>query len=144
MWGFIAALVSGALMTVQGIFNAQVTKGSSVWVAAAFVQATAFVVCIVAWLVTGRDGNFAQLLKITPKYMLLGGVIGAFITFTVIQGMNTLGPAKAAIFIVTAQIVIAYVIELMGIFGVDKEPFSWRKIIGLVVIIGGIVTFKWD
>ena len=75
--------------------------------------------------------------------MLLGGVIGAFITYTVIQAMNQCGPARAVMFIVAAQLIVAYLIELMGLFGVDKQPFEWRKIIGLIVMIAGIITFKW-
>ena len=31
MWGVIIALISGALMSVQGVFNTEVTKGSSLW-----------------------------------------------------------------------------------------------------------------
>ena len=34
MWGFIIALISGALMSIQGVFNTEVTKSSSVWAAA--------------------------------------------------------------------------------------------------------------
>ena len=143
MIGFFIALISGALMSVQGVFNSEVTKQSSVWLAAAFVQISAFVVCVAAWFVTGRDGTIGSLWQVHPKYMLLGGAIGAFITYTVIQAMNQCGPARAVVFIVTAQIIVAYVIELMGIFGVDKQPFEWRKLIGLVVIIAGIFTFKW-
>ncbi|MDU3398472.1 MAG: EamA-like transporter family protein, partial [Clostridiales bacterium] len=30
--GFIIALVSGALMSLQGVFNTEVTKQTSVWV----------------------------------------------------------------------------------------------------------------
>ena len=129
-------------MSVQGVFNTQVTKTSGIWVANAFVQFTALLVCLAAWLVTDRS-SFTALWKVEPKYMLLGGAIGAFITYTVIQAMNQCGPARAVVFIVTAQIIVAYVIELMGIFGVDKQPFEWRKLIGLVVIIAGIFTFKW-
>ena len=33
MWGFIIALISGALMSIQGVFNTEVTKSSSVWAA---------------------------------------------------------------------------------------------------------------
>ncbi len=130
-------------MSVQGVFNSEVTKQSSIWLAAAFVQISAFVVCIVAWLVTGKDGAISSLWSVQPKYMLLGGAIGAFITYTVIQAMNQCGPARAVVFIVTAQILVAYVIELMGLFGVEKQPFEWRKVIGLVAIIAGIITFKW-
>ena len=32
MWGFIIALVSGALMSIQGVFNTEVTKQTSIWV----------------------------------------------------------------------------------------------------------------
>lgn len=42
MWGIIIALISGALMSVQGVFNTGVTKGSSMWAANSWVQLTAF------------------------------------------------------------------------------------------------------
>ncbi len=143
MWGIIIGLISGTLMSVQGVFNAEVTKQSSIWLSAAFVQITAFVVCVLAWFITGKEGTISSLFQVQPKYMLLGGAIGAFITYTVIQAMNQCGPARAVMFIVTAQLIVAYLIELMGVFGVDKQPFEWRKIIGLIVMIAGIITFKW-
>ena len=31
MWGFIVALISGALMSIQGVFNTEVTKQTSLW-----------------------------------------------------------------------------------------------------------------
>ena len=34
MWGIIVALASGALMSLQGVFNTEVTKHSSIWDAA--------------------------------------------------------------------------------------------------------------
>lgn len=143
MWGIIVALISGALMSIQGVFNAEVTKQSSIWLSASFVQITAFLVCVAAWIITGKDGAVGSLFQVTPKYMLLGGVIGAFITYTVIFSMNVIGPAQSAMFILSAQLLIAYIIELAGIFGVDKQPFEWRKCIGIVVILAGIIIFKF-
>ena len=32
MWGFLSALISGALMSIQGVFNTNVTKQTSLWV----------------------------------------------------------------------------------------------------------------
>ena len=144
MLGVIIALVSGALMSIQGVFNTGVTKQTSVWVASSFVQLTALIVCIIAWFVAGREGTFSSLFQIQDKYMLVGGALGAFITFTVIQSMSSLGPAKAVMLIVTAQLVVAYIIELFGMFGSEKVPFQWRKVIGLVIIIAGIITFKGE
>ncbi|MBD5548519.1 MAG: DMT family transporter [Lachnospiraceae bacterium] len=143
MIGFFIALISGALMSIQGVFNTQVTKTSGIWVANAFVQFTALLVCLGAWLLTDRS-SFGTLFKVEPKYMLLGGAIGAFITYTVIKSMEMLGPARAVMLIVIAQLIIAYIIELLGLFGVEKQPLEWRKIIGMVVAIAGIVIFKWE
>lgn len=142
MIGIFIALISGALMSIQGVFNTEVTEKSSIWVAGAFVQITAFIVCLAAWGITDRSSFFA-LKEVEPKYMLLGGAIGAFITITVIKSMEALGPAKAVMIIVTAQLLVAYLIELFGIFGVEKQPFMWSKVVGMALAVSGILVFKW-
>ena len=145
MFGFIVALVSGALMSIQGVFNTEVTKQTGTWLTNSFVQFTGFLLCLVIWFFKERKKHPPmEIFAVEPKYYLLGGVIGAFITFTVIAGMSTLGPAKAAMLIVISQLAVAYVIELAGLFGVDKEPFEWRKVMGLLIAIAGIVIFKWE
>ena len=142
MWGFLVALISGALMSIQGVFNTNVTKQTSLWVATGWVQLSAFLVCVAAWFFTGRE-SVGALWNIQDRYTLLGGVIGAFITITVIQSMAFLGPARAAMLIVISQLAVAYLIERMGIFGVEKADFQWRKLIGMAVCIAGVIIFKW-
>lgn len=143
MIGFLIAVISGLLMSVQGVFNTQVTKTTGMWVANAFVQFTAFLVCIAIWAISDRT-SLGTLLKVEPRYMLIGGILGAGITYTVIKAMDMMGPAKAAMMIVTAQILVAYLIELFGLFGVEKQPLSWRKVIGILLAAGGIILFKWE
>ena len=142
MIGFFIAIISGALMSIQGVFNSQVTKASGIWIASAFVQFTALLVCLGAWLATDRS-SLLKVFQVQPKYMLLGGVIGAFITYTVIKSMEMMGPAKSVMFIVVAQLIVAYAIEVFGWFGVEKQPFEWKKVLGMLVAIVGIVIFKW-
>ena len=143
MIGFLIAILSGALMSVQGVFNTQVTKTTGMWVSNGWVQLSAFAVCLVAWFIAGRD-DVMTIAKVEPKYMLLGGVIGAGITWTVIKSMEQLGPAKAALLIVISQLIIAYVIELLGLFGVDKQPVDWRKIGGMALALIGVAIFQWE
>lgn len=142
MWGIFIAILSGALMSIQGVFNTEVTEKTSLWVTSAFVQITAFIVCMVMWGITDRS-SLLELKNVQPKYMLLGGVFGAFITATVVKAMDGLGPAKAVMIIVVAQLLVAYLIELFGMFGVDKQPFMWSKVVGMVLAISGILVFKW-
>jgi transporter family-2 protein len=143
MIGIIIALVSGAFMSIQGVFNTEVTKNTSIWVSSSWVQFSALIICIGAWFFTGRE-SFAGILNTNPKYMLLGGVFGAVITYTVIKSMALLGPAKAVMIIVISQLIVAYVIELFGMFGVDKVTFEWRKFFGMLIAIIGVALFKWE
>lgn len=142
MLGLLIEMISGALMSVQGMFNTQVTKASGIWTASAFVQFTALIVCLGAWFCTERT-SLLKVFSVQPKYMLLGGAIGAFITYTVIRSMDMLGPARAVMLIVIAQLAVAYAIELLGWFGAEKQPWEWRKAIGMAVAVAGIVIFKW-
>ena len=52
MIGFLIALLSGALMSIQGVFNTQVTKTTGMWVGNGWVQFTAFAVCLAMWFFT--------------------------------------------------------------------------------------------
>ncbi len=143
MWGFIIAIISGALMSIQGVFNTGVTKQTSIWLSAAFVQLTAFLVCIIAYFISGKEVSISSIWQVSPKYLLLGGAIGAFITFTVIKSVGDLGPARANLLIVIAQILVAYVVELFGLFGCEKVEFEWKKLIGIGIAAVGFVIFNW-
>ena len=131
MWGFLIALLSGALMSLQGVLNTEVTKQSGVWLCAVWVQLTALATC----------APFSSLFQIRPWYLLIGGVLGAFITWSVVKGMDRLGPARATLTIVVTQILVSYGIELFGLFGVEKVPFEWRRLLGAGIAIAGIVIF---
>lgn len=143
MLGMLISILSGALMSVQGVFNTGVTKQSGIWITSGFVQFSALLVCIAAWFFTGRQGSIASLFAIDKKYMLLGGVMGAAITYTVIKGVALLGPAKANMFIIVTQLLVAYFIELFGLFETEKVSFDFSKLIGMALLIGGVIVFKW-
>lgn len=143
MLGYLIALLSGALMSIQGVLNTEVTKQTGIWVSAGWVQLTAFFTCVLLWFLNDRS-PVGAIFQVRPWYMLTGGLLGAFITYTVIRSMHGLGPAKATLLIVVTQIIVAYGIELLGMFGVEKAAFAWRKVIGAVIAIIGIVVFRWE
>lgn len=58
MIGFLIALLSGALMSIQGVFNTQVTKTTGMWVGNGWVQFTAFAVCLAMWFFYRKRSGF--------------------------------------------------------------------------------------
>ncbi|MBE6022939.1 MAG: DMT family transporter [Cellulosilyticum sp.] len=137
----ITALISGLLMSVQGVFNTRVSEKAGLWFTTSIVNFTAFVVCIIILFFT-RDANVMGL-KMVNKWYLLGGVLGAGISYTVIVAMAHLGPAFAVMMILIAQMISAYLIEVWGLFGSEKIGFTWTKLVGVGVMIVGIIIFQW-
>ena len=137
----ITGLVSGVLMSVQGVFNTRVSEKAGLWFTTGIVHFTAFLVCVAVLFFT-RDANVTGL-KMVNKWYLLGGVIGVGITYTVIVSMAKLGPAFAVMMILIAQMISAYLIELLGWFGTEKSSFVWTKVIGVGIILIGIICFQW-
>jgi transporter family-2 protein len=145
MWGILIAILSGIAMSIQGVFNTGITKQTGTWLVAAWVQLTGFLVCFLLWAFLERpEVSIGELFTVQHKYMLLGGVLGAFITWSVIYAMAELGPAKAVLLIVIAQILMAYIIQLFGWFLTERTPFYCQIIIGILVAIAGLVIFKWE
>ena len=127
-------------MSVQGVFNTRVMDSSNMWAATSWVHITALAASISIWFFTGREA-LLSVFDVSEKIYLFGGVIGAFITYTVIKGISDLGPAYATMFILLAQLVVSYMIEVFGLFGTEKVSFEWIKFIGVALMISGIVIF---
>lgn len=141
MLGIIMSLISGALMSIQGVFNTNVTKSAGLWLTNAIVQGSAFVVCLIALIIT-KDGNVSGLKEVNNLY-LLGGVIGAGITYFVIKGISSLGPTYAIMLILISQMIVAYLIEYFGLFGTESPGFNWSKLVGVCFMIVGIIIFQF-
>ncbi len=139
--GIIFALLAGLLMSVQGVFNTRLMETSNMWVTNVWVHLSALLVCFIMWFFTGHK-NLLTIFNAPNKLYLIGGVLGAFITFTVIKGIDKLGPAHATMLILLAQLIISYLIEALGLFGADKGDFHWTKLVGVLLMLTGIYIFK--
>ena len=141
MIGVICSIIAGAVMSLQGVLNTRLTERAGVFETNLFVQGTAFLASLLAFLICGR-GNLS-LLRGAKWYYLLGGLLGLVITVTVILSIKGLSPTAAISIILIAQLVTAALIDLFGWLGTERTPFEWTKIVGLALMIGGIVLFKW-
>jgi len=138
--GFLLSALAGALMSVQGVLNSQLTRKVGINEANMIVQGTGFLLSLLIVLVWG-GGNLKEVMNVNKLY-LLGGFIGVGIIFCVIKGIHALGTTCAILSILLAQLVTAALIDRLGLFGVEPVPFGWYKIVGLVLMVAGIIVFK--
>ena len=141
MFGFIIAIISGIAMSVQGVFNTKLSDKIGTWETNTIVQGSALVLTLIILFFFG-NGNFREI-KSANKLYLLGGALGVVITFTVILSIKSLGTTVGICTILIAQLLAAALIDAFGLFGSEKVPFSFHEILGIVIMIAGIVLFKW-
>lgn len=140
MIGFMASIIAGAVMSLQGVFNTQLSNKIGLYESNTFVQGTAFAFSILAMLIFGK-GNFPALKEVNLLY-LTGGLLGVIITITVMIGISKLNPTTAISVILVSQLVCAALIDAFGLFGSEKISFNLKNYIGIALMISGIIVFK--
>lgn len=128
-------------MSLQGVFNTRLSSKIGSWETNVIVQGSGLILTILILLVFG-NGHFKEIKNVNKLY-LLGGVLGVIIIFTVMEGISLMGPTYSIATILVAQLTAAGIIDAFGLFDSTKISFGWTKIIGIVIMIIGIVIFKW-
>jgi bacterial/archaeal transporter family-2 protein len=141
MLGIIVSIVAGVAMSLQGVFNTRLGDKIGTFETNVIVQATGLILSLIALFIAG-SGSFKNL-KDANKLYLLGGALGVVIIITVMMGIKSLGPTCAISIILVAQLTAAALIDAFGLFDSTKVAFGTTKVIGVIVMIVGILIFKW-
>lgn len=141
MTGVLMCILSGAAMSVQGVFNTRLSDKIGLLESNFIVQATALL--LAAMSLFWARGSFSQIGGVNKLY-LTGGVLAMVITITVMLGIKNLSPTVAISIILVSQLAAAALIDAFGLFDSERVVFGIRKIIGLAVMIGGIILFSYN
>jgi len=141
MSGIIFSIIAGAAMSIQGVMNTRLSDKIGLYESNAIVQGTAFLLSLVAVWILGK-GNFRAVGEVN-KFYLLGGVLGLVITITVMLGMGKLSPTVAVSVILISQLFVAALIDAFGLMDSEKIAFTWNEYVGMALMIGGVLLFKW-
>jgi len=79
----------------------------------------------------------------SPKWMLLGGVMSAFIILAITVAGPRIGVVATTAFLIAAQFALAAVIDRYGWFGVEQVAFSWARVLGIaLLVLGAALTLR--
>ena len=140
MAGVWCSSLAGMAMSVQGVMISRLSEKIGLFESNAFVQCSAFLLSLVAVLIMGRNGYDA--LWQTDRVYLFGGVLGLVITVTVMLGIKDLSPTISISIILISQLLVAALIDALGLFGCEKVPFRWNKYAGVGLMLVGLMLFN--
>lgn len=141
MLGILFSVLAGVCMSLQGVLNTRTSEKIGLTETNIIVQLSGLALTILIFIFFSK-GNLKKLETINRVY-LLGGVLGVVIIYAVMIGIEKMGTTFAISTILIAQLASAAIIDAFALFGAKYAPFSLTKIIGVIVMIAGIIIFKW-
>jgi transporter family-2 protein len=131
------SLVAGVAGTVQIAVMGKLGDRIGVVPALAFAAVVAAGVGILALLVTRRSlTGFANAVH-QPAWLWLGGLMGAFVVFTITYAGPRIGTTSTVAIFLVGQFAAAAVVDRYGLFGLDRIPVGWTRVAGLVLLAAG-------
>lgn len=141
---FIAlAIILGAFLPVQASINAKLGSFLKAPLMAALVNFLVGGISLLLLIIgTKTPNNIITALKEAPLHAWIGGLIGATYVSSIIILVPRLGAGLSFGLIVAGQMIFSVVIDHFGFFGVNPQPLSWFKIIGVFLIMTGVFLIQ--
>lgn len=132
----ITAGVGGAL-AMQAPINGQLGLSIGKLQAAlvSFVVGTTLLMLIVFLFAGGLSSGTG--VGTVPWYYFVGGLLGATYIATVIFTVGVLGAGGITAATISAQLVTSIVLDQIGAFGLEKQPVTVSRVVGVLLLAAG-------
>jgi transporter family-2 protein len=140
----LLTVFAGGLIALQAPINSILGKSVGTFAAASvsFIVGTIALVLITV-LVGGGFGDVGEARNL-PWYYLSGGVLGAVYVTTALVAVRSLGAGGVVAATIAGQLTLSLVIDQLGILGVDRQPITWERVLGVVLLAVGTLLIVRD
>ena len=133
----VLAVAAGLAGSVQVALMSRLGERIGVVEALAFSTAlTAGIALVILVLARGSVAGFERAVH-QPWWMLLGGVMGLIIVFTVTYSGPRIGVAATVGILIAGQLAMGAAIDRWGLFGSDRIALHWPRLIGIALLAVG-------
>jgi transporter family-2 protein len=131
----VAGLAGSVQVAVSGAFG----KRIGVLEATAFgaIGAALIVSALVLVARQGFGGVAAGLRE--PPWLWLNGLMGAIVVTTITFTAPRIGTFATIGLLIAGQLAMGVVIDALGLFGLERIPVGWERVVGLALLAGGAV-----
>lgn len=138
LFALTSALVIGVLLAVQASANVQLNKAVGTPYGAATVQlGIAATLLLVLAAASGGLAVLGDLSSVDP-WKLLGGIASPIYITSAIVLFPRIGAVAAVGLFVTGQMIASVVLDLGGLIGLDRQPFTASIGLGALAVLAGI------
>ncbi len=137
------ALVAGMLVPIQAVLNTKMGRALGDPVFAALISFSVGTVSLFIYaLVVQMDWGAVRQASGLPWMVWAAGCLGAiFVAATVILTPK-LGAALTFSLMVAGQLFMAVLMDHFGALGIQVQPMSWMRLVGIALITAGVVLIR--
>jgi transporter family-2 protein len=133
----VLTAVVGGFVALQAPINSGLGKVIGNQQAAFWSFATGTVVlAVIAGFAKGGFGQIAEVKTLAPQY-LIGGLLGACYVSCVLITVRTLHAGGIVAASIAGQLAMSVIIDQFGLLGLDKDPITASKAIGVLLLAAG-------
>jgi bacterial/archaeal transporter family-2 protein len=132
----VAGLAGSIQVAVMGRFGERI--GSFEALAANLIFSTIVATAVLLVLRQSLAG-FGDALRSPWWYWVGGGGMGVVVVLAITVVTPRIGTAATIGLLIAGRLAMGVVIDRYGLFGVDKVPLSWPRIIGVLLLAVGAV-----
>lgn len=135
-------LIAGAMTAAQPPTHAILARSSGSVIFAAFLSFAVGTLALIGVLLATQPKLALAPLKDVPWYAWVGGFYGAFFVAVGAYAAPRLGIALLVTVAVAGQMIAALALDHFGAFGIERTPISIGRILGILLIVGGVVLVR--
>jgi transporter family-2 protein len=133
MLAVIAGLAGSIQIAIMSRLGERIGVVEALGFSAALTAVLALVILLLARRSLAAFGHAFQ----QPWWMLLGGVLGLIIVFSITFAGPRIGVAATVGIIIAGQLVVGAAIDRWGLLGSDKIPLHWPRLLGIALLAAG-------
>ena len=133
----VLAVAAGLAGSIQVALMSRLGVRIGVLEALAFSTALTAGIAVVVLVVARQSlAGFAHAVH-QPWWMLLGGVMGLIIVFTITYAGPRIGVAATVGILIAGQLAMGAAIDRWGLFGSDRIALHWPRLLGIALLAVG-------
>lgn len=139
---FLTLLLAGAATALQGPTNARLVTAVGSPLNAAFVSFAVGTVALGLLALALQTRPDVGAMKALPWWAWMGGLYGCAFVVSAAWGVPRLGVATTITVMIAGQLLLSLALDHFGALGVEKQPLSLGRIVGVALVIGGVVLVR--
>ncbi len=130
----VAGIGGGFQAAISGVFGRRIGVLEATAFLAVLGASVLLAVALVARGPAGIVGGFGQ-----PPWLWLAGPLGALVVFTLVFAPPRIGTLATVGLLIAGQLAAAALIDMVGMFGIERVPLTAARVAGLGLLAAGAV-----